>query len=86
MKRSQMCGTATCMARCAEARRAMTILELAVVVAIKLKISATGALRYGASTVADVGAHGFARRRSVEFMQARRRAVASGARLRLRLS
>jgi hypothetical protein len=36
------------------------------------------ATRYGSSTVADVGARGFARRLALDLTQARQRAIASG--------
>ena len=65
-------------ARHAHARRAMTLLELSVVVAIVGLLSLMAATRYGSTTVADVGARGFARRLALDFTQARQRAIALG--------
>jgi prepilin-type N-terminal cleavage/methylation domain-containing protein len=56
----------------------MTLLELSVVVVIIGLLSAMAATRYGSSTVADVGAQGFARRLALDFTQARQRAIALG--------
>jgi type II secretory pathway pseudopilin PulG len=56
----------------------MTLLELSVVVAIIGLLSVTAATRYGSSTVADVGARGFARQLALDFTQARQRAIALG--------
>jgi prepilin-type N-terminal cleavage/methylation domain-containing protein len=70
--------TATTMARRADARRAMSLLELSVVVMIIGLLGVMAATRYGSSTIADVGAQGFARRLALDFTQARQRAVASG--------
>jgi type II secretory pathway pseudopilin PulG len=56
----------------------MTLLELSVVLVIIGLLSLTAATRYGASTMADVGARGFARRLALDFTQARQRAIASG--------
>jgi len=66
------------MARRAQARRAMTLLELSVVVVIIGLMSVMAATRYGSSTVADAGAQGFARRLALDFTQARQRAIALG--------
>jgi prepilin-type N-terminal cleavage/methylation domain-containing protein len=66
------------MARRAQVRRAMTLLELSAVVAIIGLLSVMAATRYGDSTLADVGAQGFARRLSLDLLQARQRAIASG--------
>jgi prepilin-type N-terminal cleavage/methylation domain-containing protein len=70
--------TATSMARRAKVRRAVTLLELSAVVAIIGLLSIMAATRYGSNTLADVGAQGFARRLSLELLQARQRAIASG--------
>jgi type II secretory pathway pseudopilin PulG len=56
----------------------MTLLELSVVVVIIGLLSLMAATRYGSSTVADVGARGFARRLALDFTQARQRAIALG--------
>ncbi|MCI0332162.1 MAG: prepilin-type N-terminal cleavage/methylation domain-containing protein [Planctomycetes bacterium] len=66
------------MARRASARRAMTLLELSVVTAIIGLLAVMAATRYGSSTMADVGAQGFARRLALDFTQARQRAIATG--------
>jgi prepilin-type N-terminal cleavage/methylation domain-containing protein len=60
------------------ARRAMTLLELTVVVAIIGMLGVMAATRYSAATMADVGADGFARRLALDCAQARRRAIATG--------
>jgi prepilin-type N-terminal cleavage/methylation domain-containing protein len=73
-----MIATATNMARHANARRAMTLLELTVVVLIIGLLATMAATRYGAATMADVGAQGFARRLALDCSQARRRAIATG--------
>jgi prepilin-type N-terminal cleavage/methylation domain-containing protein len=78
MTRSHLRNAATIMARCAKARRAMTLLELTVVVAIVGLLSVMAATRYGATTMADVGAQGFARRLALDCSQARQRAIATG--------
>jgi Tfp pilus assembly protein FimT len=56
----------------------MSLLELSVVVAIIGLLSVMAATRYGSSTLADVGARGFARRLALDFTQARQRAIALG--------
>jgi len=66
------------MARRASARRAMTLLELAVVVLIVGLVGAVAVTRYGGSAIADVGAQGFARRLALDCLHARRRAISSG--------
>ncbi len=78
MNCSHLLRTATFMARRASARRAMTLLELAVVTAIIGLLAVMAATRYGSSTLADVGAQGFARRLALDFTQARQRAIATG--------
>ncbi len=75
---SHLPTTATRMARRAQVRRAMTLLELSAVVAIIGLLGVMAATRYGSSTLADVGAQGFARRLSLDLLQARQRAIASG--------
>jgi prepilin-type N-terminal cleavage/methylation domain-containing protein len=66
------------MARRASARRAMTLFELIAVVFIVGIVSAMAVTRYAATTIADVGATGFARRLALDCGQARRRAIATG--------
>jgi prepilin-type N-terminal cleavage/methylation domain-containing protein len=78
MTESPLHLTATRMARYANARRAMTLLELTVVVVIIGLLGVMSATRYGATTMADVGAQGFARRLALDCAQARRRAIATG--------
>ena len=78
MNRSHPHDTATSMARRAAARRAMTLLELAVVVVIIGLLGVMAVTRFGSSTLADVGAQGFARRLALDCSQARRRAIATG--------
>jgi Tfp pilus assembly protein FimT len=56
----------------------MSLLELGAVVAIIGLLSITAATRFGTSTIADVGAQGFARRLALDLTQARQRAVAQG--------
>src|SRR3981189_1848184 len=78
MSRSHLQGTANIMARRASARRAMTLFELIAVVFIIGIVSAMAVTRYSTTTLADIGATGFARRASPECAQARRRAIATG--------
>jgi prepilin-type N-terminal cleavage/methylation domain-containing protein len=66
------------MARRVSARRAMTLLELVAVVFIIGVVSAMAVTRYSTTTLADIGATGFARRLSLDCAQARRRAIATG--------
>src|SRR5262245_38143064 len=66
------------MARRASARRAMSLLELAVVVAIIGMLGVMAATRYGTKAIGDVGAQGFARRLALDCSQARRRAISTG--------
>jgi Tfp pilus assembly protein FimT len=56
----------------------MTLLELAVVVAIVGMLGVMAATRYGGNAIADVGAQGFARRLALDCAQARRRAISTG--------
>src|SRR5262245_12038011 len=66
------------MARRASARRAMTLFEIIAVIFIIGIVSAMAVTRYSATTIADVGAQGFARRVALDCFQARRRAIATG--------
>src|SRR3954467_8175811 len=66
------------MARRASARRAMTLFELIAVVFIIGIVSLMAVTRYSTTTLADIGATGFARRVSLDCSQARRRAIATG--------
>jgi prepilin-type N-terminal cleavage/methylation domain-containing protein len=66
------------MARRAAARRAMSLLELSAVVFIIGLVAMMAAARYGASTIADVGADGFARRIALDCLHARHLAIATG--------
>jgi hypothetical protein len=66
------------MARRAAARRAMTLFEIIAVTFIIGIVSLMAATRYSATTIADVGAQGFARRIALDCSQARRRAIATG--------
>jgi len=56
----------------------MTLLELIAVVFIVGIVSLMAATRYSNTTVADIGAQGFARRVALDCAQARRRAIATG--------
>jgi type II secretory pathway pseudopilin PulG len=56
----------------------MSLAELVCVVAIIGLLGAMAATRYGSSTVADVGADGFARRLALDCLQARRAAISTG--------
>src|SRR3954462_13433433 len=78
MIRSHLQDTANIMARRASARRAMTLYELIAVVFIIGIVSAMAVTRYSTTTLADIGATGFARRVSLDSAQARRRAIATG--------
>jgi type II secretory pathway pseudopilin PulG len=66
------------MARRAAARRAMTLFELIGVIFIVGIVSAMAVTRYSSTTMADIGATGFARRLALDCSQARRRAIATG--------
>jgi type II secretory pathway pseudopilin PulG len=59
-------------------RRAVTLLELTGVVLIVGLVGAMAASRFGGSTVADVGAQGFARRLALDCLQVQRRAISKG--------
>jgi hypothetical protein len=56
----------------------MTLFELIAVVFIIGIVSLMAALRYSNTTLADIGAQGFARRIALDCSQARRRAIATG--------
>jgi type II secretory pathway pseudopilin PulG len=56
----------------------MTLLELTAVVLIIGLLGAMAVTRYGSSALADVGAQGFARRLSLDCLQARRAAISTG--------
>ena len=56
----------------------MTLLELAAVVFIIGLLGLMAATRYGATTIADVDAQGFAQRLALDCSQARRSAIATG--------
>jgi prepilin-type N-terminal cleavage/methylation domain-containing protein len=66
------------MARRAEARRAMTLLELSAVVVIVGLVGVMAVTRYSATTISDVGANGFARQIALDCSHARRLAIATG--------
>ena len=66
------------MARRAKARCAMTLFEIIAVTFIIGIVSLMAATRYSATTIADVGAQGFARRVALDCSQARCRAIATG--------
>src|SRR4051794_21530506 len=78
MIRSHLQDTANLMARRASARRAMTLYELIAVVFIIGIVSLMAVTRYSTTTLADIGATGFARRAALDCAQARRRAIATG--------
>jgi type II secretory pathway pseudopilin PulG len=65
------------MARRARARRAMTLLELTAVTIIIGLLGMMAATRYGSAAIADVDAHGFARRIALDCGHARRLAIAT---------
>jgi type II secretory pathway pseudopilin PulG len=78
MTRSPVDRKATNMARRPSARCAMTLFELIAVVFIIGIVSLMAVTRYSTTTLADIGATGFARRVSLDCAQARRRAIATG--------
>src|SRR3954451_20899430 len=78
MNRSPLQTAVLIMARRASARRAMTLFELIAVVFIIGIVSLMAVTRYSTTTLADIGATGFARRLSLDCAQARRRAIATG--------
>jgi type II secretory pathway pseudopilin PulG len=66
------------MARRASARRAMTLFEIIAVTFIIGIVSLMAVTRYSNTTIADIGAQGFARRVALDCSQARRRSIATG--------
>jgi type II secretory pathway pseudopilin PulG len=56
----------------------MTLFEIIAVTFIIGIVAAMAVTRYSTSTIADVGAQGFARRVAFDCLQARRRAIATG--------
>src|SRR3954471_4448475 len=78
MNRSHLQSTVIIMARRVSARRAMTLFELIAVVFIIGIVSLMAVTRYSTTTLADIGATGFARRVSLDCAQERRRAIATG--------
>jgi type II secretory pathway pseudopilin PulG len=66
------------MARRAPARRAMSFLELAVVVSIIGLLTATAITTFGTSTLSNGGAEGFARKLSLALIHARRATISTG--------
>jgi hypothetical protein len=56
----------------------MTLFEIVAVTAIIGIVSVMAVTRYSATTIADVGAQGIARRIALDCSQARRRAIATG--------
>jgi Tfp pilus assembly protein FimT len=78
MAQSHLQVTVNNMARRASTRGAMTLFELIAVVFIIGIVSLMAVTRYSTTTLADIGATGFARRLSLDCAQARRRAIATG--------
>lgn len=68
----------TLMARRAPVRRAMSFLELAVVVAIVGLLTATAITTLGSSTLSNGGAEGFARKLCLAMVHARRATISTG--------
>ncbi len=66
------------MARPADARRAMSLLELAIVASLLGLLALAGISRFGFDTLANGGAEGFARKLSLALMHARRATIATG--------
>ncbi len=56
----------------------MSLFELVTVVLILGLLGTMAAARYGTAVIGDIGADGFARRLSLDCLQARRRAISSG--------
>jgi hypothetical protein len=56
----------------------MTLFEIIAVTIIIGVVSAMAVTRYSTTTLADIGAQGFARRLALDCSQARRRAIATG--------
>lgn len=59
-------------------RRAFSLVELASVVVIVGLLAAAGVAKFGTSTVQNLSGEGFARRLTLDLMQARRRTIATG--------
>lgn len=78
MDRPHLPNTVGIMAWRASARRAMTLFELIAVTFIIGIVSLMAVTRYSTTTLADIGATGFARRLALDCSQARRRAIATG--------
>ncbi len=78
MNRSHLHGKIKVMARQAAACRAMTLFEIIAVTFIIGIVSLMAVTRYSTTTLADIGATGFARRLALDCSQARRRAIATG--------
>lgn len=78
MMQSHLHGKVSVMARRASARRAMTLFEIIAVTFIIGLVSLMAVTRYSMTTLADIGAQGFARRLALDCSQARRRAIATG--------
>lgn len=67
-----------CMARRIPVRRAMSFLELAVVVSIVGLLSITAIASFGSSTLSNGGAEGFVRKLSLALTHARRATISTG--------
>lgn len=65
-------------ARRPSGRRAFSFMELIAALAIIGLLAVAGITRFGASTIDNLGAEGFARRLALDLMQARRRTIATG--------
>jgi prepilin-type N-terminal cleavage/methylation domain-containing protein len=65
-------------ARRSRGRRAFNLLELLAALAIVGLLAAAGFSRFGAGTLENVGAEGFARKLALDLLQARRRTIATG--------
>jgi type II secretory pathway pseudopilin PulG len=68
----------TLMARRAPVRRAMSFLELAIVVAIVGMLTATAITAFGSSTLSNGGAEGFVRKLCLAMVHARRATICTG--------
>src|SRR5687767_7641882 len=65
-------------ARRSRGRRAFSLLVMLSVLGIVALLAAAGVMRFGSNTMENVGAEGFARKLSLDLMQARRRTIATG--------
>jgi len=74
------------MARRENSRRAMSLLELTIVVAILGLLSVASITRFGHSTLANGNAEGFARKLSLALVYARRSSISTGVNHFVRLS